>query len=112
MRDLAGTMRDALAGEPGPDLERFGDLLHEGWELKRSLVSTISTSTVDEWYAKARTAGARGGKLLGAGGGGFMLIFADPDRHDAVRDALGHPRELPVGLDPRGSRIIFIGKRA
>jgi D-glycero-alpha-D-manno-heptose-7-phosphate kinase len=112
MRDLAGSMRQALAGERGPDLERFGNLLHEGWELKRSLVSSISTSTVDDWYAKARKAGARGGKLLGAGGGGFLLIFVDPDRHDAVRTALGHPRELPVGLDPRGSRVVFIARRA
>jgi D-glycero-alpha-D-manno-heptose-7-phosphate kinase len=111
MRDLAGTMRDALAGEAGADLDRFGELLHEGWELKRSVISSISTSLVDEWYAKARAAGARGGKLLGAGGGGFLLIFADPDRHDAIRAALGKPRELPVGLDPLGSRIIFIGKR-
>ncbi|MBW2422065.1 MAG: GHMP kinase [Deltaproteobacteria bacterium] len=112
MRDLAGAMREALAGHGGADLEGFGDLLHEGWELKRSIVSSISTSLVDDWYAKARAAGARGGKLLGAGGGGFLLIFADPDRHEAIRSALGKPRELPVGLDPLGSRIIFIGKRA
>jgi D-glycero-alpha-D-manno-heptose-7-phosphate kinase len=105
MRDLAGEMREALAGE-------HGDLLHEGWELKRSLLSSVSTPLVDEWYAKARGAGARGGKLLGAGGGGFLLVFAEPDRHDAIRRALGRPRELPVGLDPLGSRVIFIGRRA
>jgi D-glycero-alpha-D-manno-heptose-7-phosphate kinase len=112
MRDLAGAMREALSGEQGPKLDLFGDLLHEGWELKRSLLSSVSTPLVDEWYAKARSAGARGGKLLGAGGGGFLLVFAEPDRHNAIRRALGGPRELPVGLDPLGSRVIFIGKRA
>jgi D-glycero-alpha-D-manno-heptose-7-phosphate kinase len=112
MRDLAGTMREALSGVHGADLDLFGDLLHEGWELKRSVLSSISTSLVDDWYAKARAEGARGGKLLGAGGGGFLLVFAEPDRHEAIRCALGKPRELPVGLDPLGSRIIFIGKRA
>lgn len=112
MRDLAEAMRDALAGDDGADLTLFGELLHEGWALKRSVVSTISTALVDDWYARARAAGARGGKLLGAGGGGFLLIFAEADRHEAIRSALGSPRELPVGLDPLGSRIIFIGKRA
>ncbi len=111
MRDLAFVMRDALAGERSPDLDLFADLLHEGWEAKRSLVSGISTATVDDWYERARSAGARGGKILGAGGGGFLLLFAAPDRHDGIRRALGHPRELPVGLDPRGSRIVFIGTR-
>jgi D-glycero-alpha-D-manno-heptose-7-phosphate kinase len=112
MRDLAAAMRETLAGQNGADLDHFGELLHEGWELKRSVLASISTSLVDEWYAKARAAGAHGGKLLGAGGGGFLLIFADPDRHEAIRSALGRPRELPVGFDPLGSRIIFIGKRA
>ena len=111
MRDLAGEMRDALCGAPGPDLGRFGDLLHEGWELKRSLVASISTRTADDWYTRARQAGARGGKLLGAGGGGFLLVFAEPDRQEPIREALGRPRELPMRLDARGSRIIFIGAR-
>lgn len=112
LRDLAGQMRDALVGERGPDFELFGDLLHSGWERKRGLVRGISTERVDDWYARARAAGASGGKLLGAGGGGFLLIMADPDRHEAVRAALGRPRELEVGVDPRGSRVIFIGGRA
>ncbi len=112
MRGLAGAMRDALTEASRPDLDLFGELLHESWELKRSLVSGISNDTVDEWYQKARQAGARGGKLLGAGGGGFLLIMANPSRHEAIRAALGHPQELPVVLDPRGSRIIFIGRRS
>jgi D-glycero-alpha-D-manno-heptose-7-phosphate kinase len=112
MRDLAGEMRDALTGPTGADLDHFGELLHEGWELKRSVVSSISNGLVDDWYRSARAAGAQGGKLLGAGGGGFLLVMAEPERHEAVRKALGHPKELPVGFDPRGARVIFIGNRS
>jgi len=111
MRDLAGEMRDALTNSARPDLDHFADLLHEGWELKRSVVSSISNGAVDQWYRQAREAGARGGKLLGAGGGGFLLLMAEPERHEAIREALGRPQELPVRFDPRGARVIFIGNR-
>jgi D-glycero-alpha-D-manno-heptose-7-phosphate kinase len=109
MRDLAKAMRDA-ATDKG-DLDQFAELLHEGWLLKRSLGFGIATAIVDEWYEAARKAGAQGGKLLGAGGGGFLLLMAPPERHAAIRRALGHPRELPFQVDPRGSRIIFISDR-
>ncbi|MDA0240371.1 MAG: GHMP kinase, partial [Proteobacteria bacterium] len=92
MRDLASEMRGPLTG--GGDLNEFGRLLHEGWELKRSLGFGITTTDVDEWYQNARKAGALGGKLLGAGGGGFLLVFAPPDRHDDIRKALGAPKEV------------------
>lgn len=106
MRDLAGAMREAVAGEG--DLERFAALLHEGWELKRSLGFGISDGWIDGWYESARKAGALGGKLLGAGGGGFMLFVAPESRHEAIREALGRPQELPFRIDRLGSRIIFI----
>jgi D-glycero-alpha-D-manno-heptose-7-phosphate kinase len=106
MRDLADEMRHALAGDG--DLDRFAALLHEGWELKRSLGCGISNDQIDEWYAVARRAGAIGGKLLGAGGGGFVLLIAPPWRHRAIREALGRPRELPFKISRNGSRIIFI----
>ena len=106
MRDLADRMRHALAGEG--DLDQFAELLHEGWELKRSLGCGISTGHVDEWYEAARRAGAAGGKLLGAGGGGFLLLVAPPWRHRAIREALGRPRELPFRFAQHGSRNIFI----
>lgn len=112
MRDLAGEMRDALSGSQSADLGHFAELLHEGWELKRSVVSSISTDAVDEWYRRARAAGAGGGKLLGAGGGGFLLLMAEPECHDAIREALGRPQELPVSFDDRGARVIFIGRRS
>jgi D-glycero-alpha-D-manno-heptose-7-phosphate kinase len=106
MRDLAGEMRLALAG--AGDLDRFARLLHEGWELKRSLGFGISNERVNEWYEAARKAGATGGKLLGAGGGGFLLLMAPPWRHRAIREALGRPRELPFRIAAHGSRNIFI----
>jgi D-glycero-alpha-D-manno-heptose-7-phosphate kinase len=106
MRDLAHEMRVALGG--GRGLDEFARLLHEGWELKRSLGFGITMEKVDAWYAQARKLGARGGKLLGAGGGGFLLLYAPPERHNLIRDALGRPRELTFGIDRRGGRIIFI----
>ena len=106
MRELAEGMRHALAGEG--DLDHFAALLHQGWELKRSLGCGISTGHVDEWYDAARRGGAAGGKLLGAGGGGFLLLIAPPWRHRAIREALGRPRELPFRIARHGSRNIFI----
>lgn len=106
MRDLAQEMRHALGG--GGGLDEFARLLHEGWELKRSLGFGISMEKVDGWYDQARKLGAQGGKLLGAGGGGFLLLVAPRERHNLIRDALGHPRELTLSLDRRGGRIIFI----
>lgn len=106
MRDLAQEMRLALGG--GGGLDEFGRLLHEGWQLKRSLGFGISVDLVDAWYEQARKLGAQGGKLLGAGGGGFLLLFAPPERHNMIRDALGNPRELTFGIDRRGGRVIFI----
>jgi len=109
MRDLAHEMRTVVSGRG--DMDEFARLLHEGWELKRSLGFGIATQVVDEWYEQARAAGAQGGKLLGAGGGGFLLLVAPPERHAAIKRALGNPRELPFEVEPRGSRIIFISDR-
>jgi D-glycero-alpha-D-manno-heptose-7-phosphate kinase len=109
MRDLAAEMRDVISG-PG-NIDEFARLLHEGWLLKRSLGFGISTSGVDTWYEAARKAGAQGGKLLGAGGGGFLLLICPPDRKEAIRDAVGRPREIRFEIDRRGSRVIFISDR-
>jgi D-glycero-alpha-D-manno-heptose-7-phosphate kinase len=106
MRDLAAEMRMVLSGTG--NLTEFAKLLHEGWELKRSLGFGISVQRVDDWYQTARRHGALGGKLLGAGGGGFLLLLAPRDAHERIRDALGFPRELDISIDRRGSRIIFI----
>jgi len=106
MRDLADEMRKAIAG--AGDLDAFAELLHQGWELKRSLGFGITIQSIDEWYEAARRNGATGGKLLGAGGGGFLLLMAPPWRHRAIREALGRPRELPFKIARHGSRNIFI----
>jgi len=106
MRDLADEMRRALAGDG--DLDGFAAMLHEGWELKRSLGFGISNDRVDQWYEAARRNGATGGKLLGAGGGGFLLLVAPAWRHRAIREALGRPQELPFRVSRHGSRNVFI----
>lgn len=109
MRDLAHAMRMAISGKG--DLDEFARLLHAGWELKRSLGFGISDEKIDAWYEAARRAGAQGGKLLGAGGGGFVLLMAPPERHAAIREALGYPRELEFKIERHGCRIIFISER-
>ena len=109
MRDLAFEMRGAITGEA--DLDEFARLLHEGWLLKRSLGFGISNDFIDQWYDAARDAGAQGGKLLGAGSGGFVFLLAPPERQKAVREALGRPQELEFSVDRLGSRIIFISER-
>lgn len=91
----------------GGSWRSFGELLHEGWLLKRSLSKTVSTEAVDEAYVVARRAGAYGGKLLGAGGGGFLLVFADPAVQPAVRTALAGLLCVPVKLETGGTQIIF-----
>jgi D-glycero-alpha-D-manno-heptose-7-phosphate kinase len=108
MRDLAGELRQTILSTG--DLDRFADVLHRGWQLKRSLGFGISGQQVDDWYCVARKAGAQGGKLLGAGGGGFMLIVAPPERHEAIREALKRPQELCFRLDRSGSRVIFVSE--
>ena len=91
----------------GRDLADFGRLLHESWLLKRSLSSRVSTPEIDAMYETARKAGAIGGKITGAGGGGFLLLYVEPDRQPAVRQALSHLLHVPFDLDHAGSQIIF-----
>lgn len=87
-------------------LDDFGRLLHETWLLKRGLASGVSTDVVDDMYARVRAAGATGGKLLGAGGGGFFLVCAAPERHEAVKAALHDMIYVPFGIDNAGTTLI------
>ena len=89
------------------DIVAFGDLLREAWETKRSLSSNISNSHVDDLYRRALSAGARGGKLLGAGGGGFLLLFATPERQEEIREELSELIHVPFNFEFAGSQIIF-----
>jgi D-glycero-alpha-D-manno-heptose-7-phosphate kinase len=105
MHQMVDEATGILAGDG--NIEEFGRLLHESWLLKRSLTSKISTPLVDQMYAASRKAGAIGGKLLGAGGGGFLLVFAPPDAHSRVKEELGRLLPVPFKFDTHGSQIIF-----
>jgi D-glycero-alpha-D-manno-heptose-7-phosphate kinase len=86
-------------------IDEFGQLLHEGWKIKRSLTGRISNAAIDEIYEAGRSAGAIGGKLLGAGGGGFMLFCVPPERQEAVREKLKHLLCVPFRFSSRGSHV-------
>jgi D-glycero-alpha-D-manno-heptose-7-phosphate kinase len=104
MVDLAYEMRDhLLAGE----LDAFGSALHRGWEIKRGLSGEISTAAIDRHYAQARSAGALGGKLAGAGGGGFLLLYCPQPAQARVRAALAGLQSLEFRFDWGGARIAF-----
>jgi D-glycero-alpha-D-manno-heptose-7-phosphate kinase len=91
----------------GQDIKDFGELLQEAWQAKRSLSSYVSNSRVDEIFEQALTAGAIGGKLTGAGGGGFLLLFVPPARQKAVRERLSKLIYVPFKFEFSGSQIIF-----
>ena len=90
------------------NLNAFGEIIHENCELKRSLTHAVSNDVIDDWYAHARKAGAMGGKLLGAGSGGFLMFYALRERHEAIRKALKELRQMDFGFEPQGSKIIFV----
>jgi D-glycero-alpha-D-manno-heptose-7-phosphate kinase len=105
MRDLAYEMRDALSSG---DSAAVGDLLHRNWQLKRGLANSISDDALDDLYDRAREAGATGGKILGAGGGGFLLVVAPERQQEKVRAALSDLREVPFQFSARGSQIVYV----
>jgi D-glycero-alpha-D-manno-heptose-7-phosphate kinase len=107
LRRMVALVGDGRRALQSGDLQAFGEILHENWVLKASLARDISNPQIDEWYARARQHGAIGGKLMGAGGSGFLLIQAPEDRHQAIREALGHLRCIPMAFERSGSQIIF-----
>jgi D-glycero-alpha-D-manno-heptose-7-phosphate kinase len=109
MRDLAHEFRGALGDG---NVDGVGALLHRNWELKRSLAASLSDAQVDDWYQRARDAGASGGKLLGAGAGGFLLFMAAPERQAKVRAALSDLREVPFHFAARGTEIALLERDA
>ena len=104
LKSMACVARDALLSG---QIDSIGHLMHESWELKKTLANGISNGGLEDIYQAARDAGAYGGKITGAGGGGFLLLFCPPDKKEAVREALSHLRELPFQLEPDGSTIIL-----
>lgn len=105
MHDMVYEALEILNGEK--DILNFGKLLDKSWKLKKSLSGKISNNGIDDMYSAAQKAGACGGKLLGAGGGGFMLIFAAPETHPKIRSRLKGLLHVPFRFENLGSQIIF-----
>ncbi len=97
---------EEIVRNPNQPIEDFGRLLHEGWQIKRSLTNKITNANIDEIYEAGRSAGAVGGKLLGAGGGGFMLFFVPPERRQALRERLKNLLCVPFAFDSKGSHVV------
>lgn len=107
MVTIADEMRKSLRNNK---LSAFGDLLDENWRLKKQMADTISSSIIDGWYSVAKKNGAIGGKLLGAGGGGFLLFYAPQKYHEKIIKALPMLRPTELAFEPQGSKIVFIGE--
>ena len=108
IRDMAYQAKsDLQAGQ----FDAFGSLLHQSWELKKRMAGQISNGAIDEMYDAARRGGAMGGKITGAGGGGFILLCAPHEKHQAIRQALNGLQELPFQLEPDGTKVIFNYRR-
>jgi len=96
----------AILCDPNRPLADLGRLLHESWQLKRELATAVTTQEIDDIYTAAREAGAVGGKLLGAGGGGFMLFYVEPENRAKVQERLKTLTHVTFGIDMAGSRIV------
>jgi D-glycero-alpha-D-manno-heptose-7-phosphate kinase len=106
MRDIALDLKDRLNNNAEADI--FGDILHRGWQLKKELASGISNEKIDEYYRRAQDAGALGGKLLGAGGGGFLLLYCPKEKQSQVKKTLSDLQSLEFSFEPEGSKIIYV----
>jgi D-glycero-alpha-D-manno-heptose-7-phosphate kinase len=104
LRDLAATTSELLRQG---DVEAVGGAIRQGWETKRQLASGVSNERIDRAVEQALLAGAAGVKVTGAGGGGFLLVICPPEHQRAVRNSLGSLKELPIGLDRLGSRVVL-----
>ncbi len=111
LREIKNITHTARAELKAGNLESIGALLHESWKLKKSLASKISNSHIDSIYDAALKAGATGGKITGAGGGGFLLLYCVPEKQESVRSALDQLQELPFQLEPEGTKVIFNHQR-
>jgi D-glycero-alpha-D-manno-heptose-7-phosphate kinase len=112
-KTLLSTVEEALSILSGEkDLIEFGKLLHESWKLKRSLTSKVSNPYIDTIYETARKNGAVGGKILGAGGGGFMLFFVRPEKKEKVKESLHFLLHVPFRFDTLGSQIVYYTEEA
>ncbi|HZO08093.1 MAG TPA: GHMP kinase [Myxococcota bacterium] len=108
IKALALELEEALEAR---ELDRLGEVLHESWELKRRLASGISDGPIEQLYAQARSHGALGGKICGAGGGGFLLVDCPPEHGQRLAKGMASHRELPFRLERDGSKVIFNYRR-
>jgi D-glycero-alpha-D-manno-heptose-7-phosphate kinase len=104
MVSLAYDMRDLLEND---DIDTLGELLDQNWQLKRQMTVGISDLEIDGWYSEGILAGATGGKLLGAGNGGFMMFFAPKEKHAKIAKAMKGLQRVPFSFDNDGSKIVF-----
>jgi D-glycero-alpha-D-manno-heptose-7-phosphate kinase len=102
---LAADLKNALTSN---DLTAFGEILHEGWVVKKTMAAGTTTAQIDHWYDCARANGAAGGKISGAGGGGFLLLYAPPDDHPRICQALPDLRPVSLRFEPQGTKIIYV----
>ncbi len=109
LKQMVGLVRELKSVLEAGNWQQFGDLMHENWILKQGLASGITNPMITEIYDAARAAGATGGKLLGAGGGGFMLFTCPPDKHEKLREALKKVRPFAFNLEQEGSKLIYYG---
>ncbi|MEK7155080.1 MAG: GHMP kinase [Patescibacteria group bacterium] len=107
LKKMAGQAREARELLIKGKIDQLGKLLDQGWQLKRQLASRISDPEIDKLYAAAKRAGAIGGKISGAGGGGFLTLFVPTGKREAVRKSLKGLKEMPIGLSRDGSKVIF-----
>lgn len=108
MVKLAFQLKDSLESN---NIDDFGTILHEGWMMKKSLTDGISSGVIDRLYEKGRQAGALGGKLLGAGGAGFMLFYTPEEKHEEFLHIMKDENEMKFRFDNYGSKIIYIGDK-
>ena len=109
LKEMLSLVDDAehILTDKDTDLDDFGRMLDHTWKLKRQTGSAVSTNSIDELYAKGIAAGALGGKLLGAGGGGFLVFYVQPDRQDSVRWAMRDLMYIPFEFEDGGTRVIY-----
>ena len=107
LKELVFPFRNIFSNWSGNDFNKFGELLDKGWMIKREITDKISSDEIDNYYHKAKESGAIGGKLLGAGGGGFLLLYVENKHKQSVIDALSDLFCLPIGFDDGGTRITY-----
>ena len=106
MVNLAHELKDSLERK---DLSEFGNILHKNWVLKKEMSDKMTNPEIENYYKKAMNAGALGGKILGSGGGGFLLFYCEEENHEKLKEALKDLRQLPFKFETSGSRIIYVG---